>query len=217
MVRTFCITPVTLGTLLIAFLLMISGCESTHNKARNITIENELCTYSFSYPSRYKLEQHDNFGFNVPYSYLILEGPIEIKEAEVFDPASGEIKTVLGRRGTSVISVNVADSKSHFGELYSAVNKIDNVLEAEARWANFQLLKRVPRSVSGVTGEMVVYLVDKLMPIPVEDGENLEYVRALYFDYDGLLWEIRAKCDQNIKEQVEADFEHIAQSFKILE
>ena len=113
--------------------------------------------------------------------------------------------------------MNVSNYKIYYGESYSAADEIESVLEDEAKWANFQLLERSPITVSGVEGELVVYLVDKLMPIPVEDGKNLEYVRAVYFDYNDLTWEIVAKCNQEIMEQVIADFEHIVETFKILD
>ena len=78
-------------------------------------------------------------------------------------------------------------------------------------------MERLPITVSGVEGELIVYLVDKLMPIPVEDGKNLWYVRIVYFDYNDLTWEIVAKCNQNIQEEVTIYFNHIIETFEILE
>jgi len=54
------------------------------------------------------------------------------------------------------------------------------------------------------------------MPIPREDGKNIEYVRAVYFDYNGLLWIIEAKCDKDMMEQIKTDLNHILKTFKIL-
>jgi hypothetical protein len=158
----------------------------------------------------------DNIDFNVPYTHLLLEGPVTMQEAEVFDPNTGEIKTVSGKRGTSSISIFVSNYKKHFGESYSATDKIENVLAGKAKWANFKLLSRTPFTVSGIQGELIEYLVDRLMPIPVEDGKNLDYFCAVYFDYNGLTWEIEAQCIQEIREQVKADFDFIIQSFKII-
>jgi hypothetical protein len=184
---------------------------------KQIKIENELGSYSLEYRSLYKREIRDNLKFNPPYAHLILEGPIKAEEAEVFDPNTGKIRTVAGKRVTSSITVTISNYKSYFGEAYSAADKIENVLEDEAEWANYKLLERSPLTVSGVQGEMIVYLVDKLMPIPREDGKNLEYVRAVFFDYNNLTWEIEAKCNQEIQDQVKADFDHIIQTFVILE
>jgi len=208
---------VVFTSICVAVILLLLGCNSSSDGYKQITVNNELGHYSFEYPSHYKRNFVDNFDFKVPYATLVLEGPVKSEEAEVFDPNTGEIKTVVGKRGTSVIYIGVSNYKVYFGESYSATDKIEGVLEDMAKWANFKLLERSPLTVSGVEGEMIVYLVDKLMPIPVEDGKNLLYVRAVYFDYQNLTWEIEAKCNQDIQEQVKADFDHIIQTFKILE
>jgi hypothetical protein len=200
--------------LLISFI--ISGCNSSNNEYESITVENELCSYSLQYPSLYEKDIRDHLDFNIPYTYLVLEGPVTIQEAEVFDPDIGEIITVSGERGTSVISIKVLNYKVYYGESYSAADRMERVLEGQASWANFKLLNRSPLTVSGVQGELVEYLVDMLMPIPREDGKNLEYVCAVYFDYNELTWVIEAKCIQELREQVKADFDYIIQSFKII-
>ncbi len=139
------------------------------------------------------------------------------EKVEVFNPDTGKIETVVGKRGTSSISISILNRKIYYGESYSAADRIEKVLEGLPIWENFKLLEHSPVTVSGMEGEIIVYLVDKLMPIPVEDGKNLEYVRAVYFDYDDLTWEITAKCNQEIKDQVKADFDHIIETFQILE
>jgi hypothetical protein len=195
-------------------MLLLFGCNSEY---KNLTVDNELCSYSLGYPSYYEIEIWNNFDIDIPSAYLFIKGPIEMQEADVFDPDTGEITTVSGRRGTSFITIHVANYKIYFGESYSAADKIESVLEDQAKWANFELLERTPLTVSGVQGEVIVYLVDRLMPIPVEDGKNLDYFRSVYFDYNGLTWVIEAQCTQEIMEQVIVDFEHIVETFTILE
>lgn len=198
------------------FISIIAGCNSSNNGYESITIENYQCSYSLEYPSSYENEYREVFESITPFSYLTLSGPVTLQEAEVFNPDTGEIQTVLGKRGTSSIIIRVSNSKIYFGESYSAADRIEALLEGQASWANFKLLNRLPLTVSGVQGEMVEYLVDRLMPIPVEDGKNLDYVCAVYFDYYGLLWEIRAECIQEMKAQILVDFHYIIQSFKII-
>lgn len=190
------------------------GCS--HSEYESITVENELCSYSLTYPSIYEKQLRNLFDWDIPFSDLSLEGPISIQEAEIFDPDTGEIKIVSGKRGTSVIRIHIANFKGYFGETYSATDKIASVLEDEAKWANFELLNRAPLMVSGVEGEVIEYLVDMLMPIPKEDGKNLWYFCAVYFDYNGLTWVIEAQCIQELKEQVKADFDYIVASFVII-
>jgi hypothetical protein len=64
---------------------------------------------------------------------------------------------------------------------------------------------------------MIEYLTDKLMPIPVEDGKNLEYSREVYFDYNGMVWSINATSNEDIRDQVIAEFNHIIETFRILD
>ena len=193
------------------------GCDIPSSEFRKTTISNELGKYSFEYPSHYKKEIWDNLEFEIPYTHLVLEGPIENENVEVFDPETGKINVVTGMRGTSVIYIDISNYKIYFGESHSAADKIESVLEDEAKWTNYKLLERSPITVSGVEGELVIYLVDKLMPIPVEDGSNLWYVCAAYFDHNNLTWEIKAKCNEDIQDQVKAEFDHIIKTFEILE
>ena len=184
---------------------------------KQITIKNELGSYSLEYPSHYKKNIRDNLEFKVPYTDFTLEGPVKKETVEVFDPETGEIKTVTGKRGTSSISINICNLKVYYGESYSAVDFYDDLLQGLTKWENFRILERSPITVAGIEGELVVYLVDKLMPIPVEDGKNLTYVRAAYFDYNDLVWEIEAKCNQDIQDEVTGYFNHVIETFEILE
>ena len=186
---------VIFSIIIVASVDLVAGCDCSHDVYKKITINNELGSYSLEYPSHYEKNIWDNLEFKVPYTHLIFEGPVKKEVAEVFNPETGEIKTVTGERGTPDISVHISNYKIYYGESYSAVDDIEELLKDEAKWENFQLLERSPITVSGVEGELIVYLVDKLMPIPVEDGKNLEYVRIVYFDYNDLTWRIEMKCN----------------------
>jgi hypothetical protein len=203
--------------IIITYAYILAGCSCSHDVYKKITIENELGSYSLEYPSHYEKNIWDNLEFKIPYTYLLFEGTVRKETAEVFDPGTGEIKTVVGERGTSEIGVTISNYKVYFGQSYSAADEIEEVLKDMAKWENFQLLERSPITVSGVEGELIVYLVDKLMPVPVEDGKNLWYIRVAYFDYNDLTWEIEMKCNQDIQEEVMAYFNHIIETFKILE
>jgi hypothetical protein len=201
---------------LLCIIVICQGFACTKSEYKKITIKNDLSSYSLEYPSHYKKEVGEVLDFDIPFTLLILNGPIITETAEVFDPDTGII-TVVGNTGSSIISISISNYKIYFGESYSATEKIEAVLKGEAEWENFQLLERSPITVSGVEGELIVYLVDRLMPIPVEDGENLEYVRAVYFDYNDLTWEIEMQCNQDIQEEVTAYFNHVIETFEILE
>jgi hypothetical protein len=194
----------------------MTGCNSSDSGFKSVTIENELCHYSLEYPSYYDKNIWDNFDFDVPYTALTLDAPTISEAAEIPDPSSGEMKAVTGRRSPAVIYVVVSDSKEYWGESYSATDKLEGVLEDEAKWENYELLERAPLTVAGIEGEMVVYLVDSLIAW-FTGSEGLEYNRAVYFEYDGLIWVIEAKCDEDMMDQINADFEHIIETFTIID
>jgi hypothetical protein len=201
--------------------LAMTSCHCSLSDFKSVTIEktieNKLCHYSLEYPACYDKDIRDNFDFKVPYTALTLVAPTISEVIEVPDPVSGEIKTVVGHQSPAAIYIVVSDSKKYWGESYSATDELEELLEDESKWENYQLLERAPLTVSGIEGEMVAYLVDKLMPIPREDGQRLEYHRAVYFEYNGLIWVIEAKCNQEIMDQVMADFEHVVETFTILD
>jgi len=41
-------------------------------------------------------------------------------------------------------------------------------------------------------------------------------LREVYFDYNGLIWRIDIRSDSTTAEEDKADFEHVLQTFKIL-
>jgi hypothetical protein len=207
----------TLVAIALVSILAMTSCDFSHSDFKSVTVENKLCHYSLEYPAQYDKDIWDNFDFKVPYAELALIAP-EISEViEVPDPSSGEIITVVGHQSPAAIYVIVSDSKKYWGESYSATDDLEGLLEDVAEWENFELLERAPLTVAGIEGEMVAYLMDKLMPVPREDGQRLEYHRAVYFEYNGLIWIIEAECNQEIMDQVKADFEHIVETFTILD
>jgi hypothetical protein len=167
------------GILIVTYAYILAGCSCSHgeyitiNKGEytQITIINQLGSYTLEYPSEYTKNFREVLDFDIPFTNLILDGPIITETVEVFNPDTGII-TVVGNTGSSVISISISNYKIYFGESYSATEKIEAVLKGAAERENFQLLERSPIIVSGVEGELIVYLVDKLVPIPVEDGEN---------------------------------------------
>ena len=174
-----------------------------------------MWSYYFEYSSTYKKRLFTDLDNSIPFSSLSLYGPQVNESTDIFDPDSGEIKTVTGQRVNKGITVRITDFKPKYGESYKATDEIKVVLDSN--WENFQLLNRRPLSISGLEGEEIEYLIDRLMPIPVENGKNLDYCVEVYFNYNGLIWEITARGDQEIREELKADFDHILKTFKIIE
>ena len=90
-----------------------------------------------------------------------------------------------------------------------------------------QVLERSSVNISGISGEQVIYTYDdfsRRMPLldaPLEGepaGPSLIWIdRAIFFDYNGLVWFIRMKSTEETSEQTKLDFEHLTETFRILE
>lgn len=207
-----------LAIILISSVCIMAGCSQPNDVIwEEVTVYNRLGDYSLEYPAHYKKHNLDNLGFEIPYSLLSFESPSENLTTEVFNPETAKMETVAGEPGKSFISVYISDFKAYYGDSYSATDSIDEILTDNARWENFQLLGRSPVTVSGIEGELVVYLVDKLVSTPVEDSDKIWYVRAVFFDYNGFTWEIAAISDEYIQERVNIFFNHAIETFEILE
>ena len=181
-----------------------------------ITVKNDLGSYSLEYPSHYRESIGEDTEFWVPYAYLHLDGPVANQTADVFDPDTGEIQTVVGQRGSSYINVEISNFTLGYGEVFTATAALERRLEGESTWKSFKLLERSPVTISGVEGELVVYLNNQLMPLPVEDENSLEYVCSVFFNHNELTWEITATSFESLQVQVRADFDHVISTFKLL-
>jgi hypothetical protein len=202
----------------IMLLLLVIGCNGSPGVYKTVVVKSELCYYSFEYSGNYEKDgPRTELDRTIPYTVLYLVAPAINETAEVLDRNSGKIETVVGKRSPAGFTFDVYNPVKYESAPQTSQERIERTIVGNQSWENFSLLERSSISVSGIKGEIITYLVDRLMPIPVENGKKLEYVRAVYFDYDGLLWVIEVKCKEEISQQVKADFDHIIQSFKILE
>ena len=93
----------------------------------------------------------------------------------------------------------------------SAAERIERVLYTEARWPDFKLLERSNVIVAGIQAELIAYQTNQIVGPPVV------YMADVYFDYGGFTWAFDVKADLDLAETVRADFDHVLQTFKILE
>ena len=55
------------------------------------------------------------------------------------------------------------------------------------------------------------------MPTALGEEIPLKHIQLMFFDSNGLIWELTAKHEADMAEQAKADFDHVIQTFKILE
>jgi hypothetical protein len=81
------------------------------------------------------------------------------------------------------------------------------------------ILERTTININGISGELVVYSskVGLIPEAPLESSEIVRINRTVCFDYGGLIWIIIIESDEDKADQAKADFEHILQTFKILD
>ena len=156
-----------LAVLTLLVLLTGFGCDISQSNEgyTNVEINNKLGHYSLEYPAIYQKEIRDDLRFRVPYTYLVFEYPIQTVTAEIFDPETGEIRTISGMTGVAEISITISNYKLEFGDSYTASVKLDSILQGASKWDNYILLERSSTLVSGLEGETVKYLQDRLMPM----------------------------------------------------
>jgi hypothetical protein len=103
---------------------------------------------------------------------------------------------------------------------------------------SIKLLERSAVTVAGIPGEQIVYSHKppmimraplKLILFTISPDWNARYTRRnpqeselritreVYFNYDGLIWNIQIDSDESVAEQAKADFEHLLKTFKILD
>jgi hypothetical protein len=208
-----------LPILLIIALILPLGCRMLLPEYRAITVKSQFCHYQVEYPQRRYVkhgpETHEEYA--IPTTDLTFSAPEVRKVAKVMDLKTGKISKQSGWWVPSYIGIAVFDPTEYFGEPKTAKWYIEGTISNLSSWKNFKVLENTQAMVSGINVLYLSYFIDPLMPIPKEDGENLSYRCEIYFEHNGFIWCIDGGCDQDIMMQFQADFDHVVNSFKILE
>jgi hypothetical protein len=184
-------------------MVILPGCNNS--EYRTFTFKRGV-NFTFEYPSHYKI--------NSIYSY------VEGKSAGgviFFDKLSSK-DSIYG-----FIDVSIRDASEKFPNAKTAIEQIvlgerdkDTLVVGEL---DEDILERTTININGISGELLVYShkVGLIERLPYESSKIIRINRTLYFDHSGLLWSIIIESDEDKAEQAKADFEHILQTFKILE
>jgi len=108
------------------------------------------------------------------------------------------------------ISLGAADASKYPDR--SATARIEESLRDWGTWPNFKLLERSTATVAGIQAELIAYEVDGWFA-----GAAIEYRVKVSFDHSGLHWDIDASADIDMADVVRADFNHVIETFEILE
>ena len=201
--------------MIFTLLSIAAGCDSTEGEYRTFTECNEMCSFSFEYSTYYeKPDVHRDLSDEGHWIAFYLKAPPKSLELIVPDTANDTVRTVTSSYAPAYIHVMIIRPEENSD---NAESRVDSTISHLARWENYELFDRSPITVSGIEGELIYYLVDWLLPVPTGEGPGLKYVREVYFDYDGLIWWLEAISELEMVDQVKADFEHLLETFQILD
>jgi hypothetical protein len=181
---------------------------------RILTVTKEHYSFSFEYSTFYQRKGPNYITRNrtIPSIYIDLVAPR--KTMPLLYPANkDELETVTVTYTPAVIDIHIYSPRVS----PNAQGRLENDISDNSRWENFELLERYPVTVSGIEGELIAYVIDWFLPFPESEGQELQYYRAVYFDFDGLIWTIEATSEMEMVDQVKTDFDHILGTFQILE
>ena len=90
-------------------------------------------------------------------------------------------------------------------------------------YRHFEIRDRSSVSIAGVKGKQAIFTYYyPEAPLPLDEGPFLKLpafliVRCAYFDYNGFIWEIWLQSTEGLAKEDKAHFEHIIETFTILD
>ncbi|MBN1643307.1 MAG: hypothetical protein JW856_00580 [Dehalococcoidales bacterium] len=158
--------------------------------------------FSLEYRNYYKVEVvhpgNDTGNATKDIMYLYLISP-KIKQTNDYT----RIKIIVGKPDDLT-----PDAKS----------AIERAERNAASWADYKLLDKYELTIDGVHAYRIDYQNRNIIPaIAGVSGPRIEVIREVDFDANGFSWMIQMSSDSSTAEADKADFEHILQTFKILD
>ncbi len=191
--RNKVIVLILLFTLLV---VTLNGCS----EYQTFTIKRGIAHFSFEYPARYGGKQVE------------VRNDPESKYTNI--GLSWSPPNLLWR--ASDISVFMQPTTSANAEV-----ELEERLTLESKMSDFKPLERYPVTISGLQGYGATFSwISPPMGLGhgPPGGEPRPIIsRLVYFDYDGLIWNIYIGYDEATKDLGEAAYEHVIKTFKILE
>lgn len=203
--------PITLlGILLIGNLFLAACSSESPSEYKTLTVQNYIANFSLEYRAYYN---------DIDGPHIVDESSYRFTNVDILAPKAHQTVGNPEPGGGGTIEMEYVPA--HINIRASAVTKnpdrpaevrINDSISNWGKWPNFQLLERSNVSVSGIPAELIAYEVDGFFV-----GPDLKYCTQVSFDYNGLQWDIEAEAGINMSEMVRTDFDHVVETFKILE
>jgi hypothetical protein len=182
---------------------------------RTITEKDKLCSFSFEFSDFYEIVKPSVVTSHTSYNFVYMQLLAPKKDTSMILPNfetqssnNSNVVTYVPATIEILTTIGWGSSSAHVDELLKDVSK----------WPGFNLLERSPVTVAGFSGEKIIYISNTLLPFPSSSGEEqpLQTTKAIYFNVGNDVWIIEAQYESDMEERVSAEFDHILQTFKIL-
>jgi len=169
---------------------------------RTFTLREGIAHLSFQYPSRYELDSVNLGNIYLGASTDIFFFTAPLKAPDLHD---------------AMIEIYVSNPYEKWS---NSDESIASYLSFWSRDEGFQLMERSSVTVAGVQGTQIVYYRTSHLAEPTNPGIPMVrtpvIVRKVFFDYKNQIWRISVMGHESLADIINADFEHIVQTFKIL-
>ncbi len=182
--------------LLITALLSVISCERSGYET--FTLERGIGHFSVEYPASYDIAKVEvrNDEEHI-YTHVAFISPY-LKKEQVYTTIHFQV-----------------DTKSD--NFPNAEAMLEFLLSFHEKWEDFKLLDRGSITVNGIQAQQIVYSYTSFPELVYHKDTKVSVtVREVYFDYGGLIWEISISSNTSTAEAANVHFEHILQTFKIL-
>ena len=177
--------------------VLFTGCDIFYGKT--ITVNKGISHFSFERPEGYSIGTFETFNNSeYQYTYIFLSSP----------------ENDLGY-STSHMSIS-ANFTSEV--LPNAESMLEYSLSTYEHFNDFELLGRFTETVAGIEGQGIIVsyslLRDENHPVP---GRATYIAREIAFGQGDLIWSIEISSDASFVEEGIADFEHVLETFTLLD
>lgn len=188
---------VSLLLILISSSVIMINCSCNDKTGyKEFTVSEGLAPFSFEYPAFYLKPRIDRS--LEPHS-------TEVKTSGVIQPRVNGVEALF------ITIFQVSDTYPN------ALAMLDYDLSCAEEHQDFQLLEHSPITVAGIQGERIIYSYS-IYPSPADFETETWTACKAYFDSEGLIWRVVILADEYAAaERARDDFEHILETFQILD
>jgi hypothetical protein len=194
--RLFCIT------ILLLLSMIFSGCDNGGvNSYATFVLNEGSVHFSLEYRTYYEID------YLKPAEATGHSG----QQSMFFDLISPKIK---GINDYTYIHVAASPPDQLIPDAKSAIERAER---NAASWADYKLLSKYELTIDGVHAYRIDYQNRNIVPAIAGGEPRIEVIREVRFDAKGYVWMIQIRSDSSTADADKSDFEHILQTFKILD